>query len=261
MTDASPVLGIAEIDRELAASMPPGWVGIVLGSSGSGMSLFSKQFAQARTPQVPVLYYTTYERTDDVRKAFEDFGWTSDGIQIVNLSDEYFDRVLRRDLEVSLLRERGLSYRDLIDTAHAPARRRTYNLSSRLLSDLAGLSGPFRLVVDSIDFFLEVLDAAEVMTMVRQIRHRVQTLGGQALLVMVSDVHDRRTTGLLEDLADLVVELGGGPSTDSFDQLFAIRKVRNHPEKTSVGVARMTPAGLVIPPRSGPPAATEGRSG
>ena len=258
MSDPAPVLGIEEIDRELAASMPPGWVGLLVGASGSGMSLFSKQFAQARPQDMPVLYYTTYERTEDVRKAFQDFGWPTDGIQIVNLSDEYYERVLRRDLEVSLVRERGLRYKDLIDTTNAPASRRSYNLTGRLLADLAVLDRPFRLVVDSIDFFLEVLDPGDVMAMVRQIRHRVQTLGGQALLVMVSEVHERRTSGLLEDLADLVVELGGGPATDSFEQLFAIRKVRNHPEKTSGGVARMTDHGLVVPPRG--PTATDGRS-
>lgn len=259
MSDGPPVLGITEIDRELSPHMPPGWIGILLGASGSGMSLFAKQFAQAGSGGAPVLYYTTYERTEDIQKAFQDFGWSSAGVQVVNLSDEYYERVLRRDLEVSRLRERGLSYKDLIDTSNAPVRRRSYNLTSRLLSDLAALDHPFRLVVDSIDFFLEVLDPGEVMMMVRQIRHRVQALGGQALLVMVSEVHDRRTTGLLEDLADLVVELGAGPPAESFEQLFAIRKVRNHPEKTSVGVARMTPHGLVVPPRPNPAGATEGR--
>ena len=259
MTDPSPVLGIDEIDRELGSYMPPGWIGILIGASGAGMSLLAKQFAQAGAGGSPVLYYTTYERTEDIQKAFQDFGWSYDGIQVVNLSDEYYERVLRRDLEVSRLRERGLSYKDLIDTSNAPVRRRSYNLTSRLLSDLAGLDHPFRLVVDSIDFFLEVLDPGEVMMMVRQIRHRVQALGGQALLVMVSEVHDRRTTGLLEDLADLVVELGAGAAADSYEHLFSIRKVRNHPEKTSVGIARMTPHGLVVSPHPSGPAPVEGR--
>ncbi len=257
MSDDFPVLGIAEVDRELGPLMPPGWVGILRGGSGSGMSLFAKQFAQAGAGKLPVFYYTTYERTEDILKAFHDFGWSTDGIEVVNISEEYYERVLRRDLEVSKLRERGLSYKDLTDTASAPTRRRSYNLTNRLLSDLAGLDRPFRLVLDSIDFFLEVLDAADVMMMVRQIRHRVQTLGGQALLSMVAEVHDRRTTGLLEDLSDLVVELGAGPTMDSFEHLFAIRKVRNHPEKTSVGLARMTAHGLVVPPRASPATAPD----
>ncbi len=247
-----PVLGLDEVDRELAPVMPPGWVGILRGGSGSGMSLFAKQFAQAGNGKIPVLYYTTYERTEDIEKAFRDFGWSTAGIQVVNLSEEYFERVLLRDLEVSRRRERGLTFKELTEVAAPPTGRRSYNLTSRLLSDLAALDHPFRLVVDSIDFFLEVLDASDVMMMVRQIRHRVQALGGQALLCMVADVHDRRTTGLLEDLADLVVELAGGPATETYEHLFAIRKVRNHPEKTTVGVARMTAGGLVVQPPAEP---------
>ncbi|MCI4337171.1 MAG: hypothetical protein L3K17_08305 [Thermoplasmata archaeon] len=247
MPHVAPILGIPEIDKELVNALPPGWIGLVLGQSGSGLPLFAKQFAQAGAGTTSVRYYTTYERTADILQAFADFGWNVDQIEIVNLADEYFDRVLRRDLEVSRLRERGLTYHDLVDSSQAPAQRRSYNLTNRVLSDLAALDAPFRLVVDSLDFFLEVLDPGEVMTMVRQIRHRVQSLGGQALLLLQSEAHDRRTTGLLEDLADLVVELHSDRRTDAFEQVFAIRKVRNHPEKTRVALARMTPHGLVVP--------------
>lgn len=245
-TPAAPILGIPEVDQELGDALPPGWVGLVIGHSGSGLPLFAKQFAHAGAGVTPVRYYTTYERTADILQAFSDFDWKVEGIEIVNLADEYFDRVLRRDLEVSRVRERGLTYRDLVDRPPSPARPRTYNLTNRLLSDLAALDSPFRLVVDSLDFFLEVLDPSEVMSMVRQVRHRVQALGGQAMLLMQADVHDRRTTGLLEDLADLVVELKSDRRADAFEQQLAVRKLRNHPEKTRVTVARMTPHGFAV---------------
>lgn len=248
MTDNGAVIGVPEIDRDLAPALPPGWLGLLLGQSGSGMTLFAKQFAQAGGSQSPVLFYTTYERTEDIQRAFTDFGWKFKGIQIVNLSEEYYETVLRRDLEVSRLRERGVSYKELIDTSTSPVRRRSYNLTNRLLSDLAALEHPFRLVVDSLDFFLEVLDPGDVMMMVRQVRHRVQALGGQALLAVQSEVHDLRTTGLLEDLADLVIEVRADQRGDSVEHLFAVRKVRNHPEKTSVGVAKMTAHGLTVLP-------------
>lgn len=243
---AAPVLGIPEVDDDLGGALPPGWVGIVMGQSGSGLPLFAKQFAHAGAGVIPVRYYTTYERTADILRAFADFEWKVDGVEIVNLSDEYFDRVLRRDLEVSRVRERGLTYHDLVGGPPPNDRPRTYNLTNRLLSDLAAQESSFRLVVDSLDFFLEVLDPSEVMSMVRQVRHRVQALGGQALLLMQSDVHDRRTTGLLEDLADLVVELRSDRHGDAYEQQLAIRKLRNHPEKTRVTLARMTPRGFVV---------------
>jgi KaiC/GvpD/RAD55 family RecA-like ATPase len=242
-----PVMGIPALDAELAPVLPPGWLGLLVGRSGSGVALFAKQFAQAGVGSTPVLYYTTYERTEDVQRAFRDFGWSSEGVTVVNLADEYYERVLKRDLEVSQARERGLSYRDVERAPPATVRRRTYNLANRLLSDLSAVEGPFRLVLDSLDFFLEVLEPAEVMMVARQIRHLAQAHGGETFLVIQAEIHERRTTGLLEDLADLVIELRAEPRPDTYEHQFAIRKVRNHPEKTRILVARATDHGLVLP--------------
>lgn len=248
MPDPRPILGLAELDRELATVLPPGWLGLLVGRSGSGMPLFAKQFAAAGAGATPVRYYTTYERTEDVQRAFRDFGWSSEGITVVNLADEYYERVLKRDLEVSQARERGLSYRDVERAPPAAVKRRTYNLANRLLSDLSTVEGPFRLVLDSLDFFLEVLEPAEVMMVARQIRHLAQAHGGETFLVLQAEIHERRTTGLLEDLADLVVELRAEPRPDTYEHVFAIRKVRNHPEHTRIAIARATEHGLVLPP-------------
>jgi len=250
------ILGIPDVDAELAAWLPPGWVGLLEGGSGSGLPLLAKQYAQAARERSPVLYYTTYERTADVQKAFDDFGWDAGHVQIVNLAEEYYERVLRRDLEVSRNRDRGLTLKDL--QAEPPtAPRRSYNITGRVLSDLAALEQPFRMVIDSLDFFLEIVEPGEAMTMVRQIRHRVQALGGEVLLLVQAESHARRTIGLLEDLADLVVELRAEARVDSFAHLLAVKKVRNHPERTSIRVARMSAHGLVVPPRVElPPAPT-----
>ncbi|MCI4321348.1 MAG: RAD55 family ATPase [Thermoplasmata archaeon] len=258
-TDQS-VLGIPELDPELFPYMPPGWLGLLVGHSGAGTPLFAKQFAQAMVGASPVLYYTTYERTEDVHKAFRDFGWDPDGVQIVNLSEEYFRNVLVRSLEVSQRRERGLKVADLSTTNRPkPSAAATYNITSRLLADLAALDGRFRLVLDSLDFFFEVLENADVMTMVRQIRHRAQELGGQALLVVQGEFHERRVSGMLEDMADVVVELTARPRGEAYEHLLAVRKIRNHPERTRILPARMTETGLTVARPD--PKATATRSG
>ena len=249
MPEARPVLGIPEVDGDLGPWLPPGWLGLLVGDAGSGTTLVAKQAAHAGDDDVPVLFYTTYERTEDIRSAFSDFGWSIDGVRIVNLAEEYYDRVLKRDLEVSRRRDRGVSFKDLAAAKGASSPRRTYNPASRLLSDLAQLDGSFRLVVDSLDFFLEVMDPGDVMMVVRQIRHRVQTLGGSVWLLLQPSGHERRAIGPLEDLADLVVELRSEPKVDAFEHLLAVRKVRNHPERTSIRIVRMTDRGLSVPPK------------
>jgi KaiC/GvpD/RAD55 family RecA-like ATPase len=246
VADDQSVLGIPELDPELFPYMPPGWLGLLVGHSGSGTPLFAKQFAQAMVGTSPVLYYTTYERTEDVHRAFRDFGWDPDGVQIVNLSEEYFRNVLVRSLDVSQLRERGLKLADLDQSRPHVALPATYNITSRILSDLAALDGSFRLVLDSLDFFFEVLDTSDVMTVVRQIRHRAQELGGQALLVVQGEFHERRVSGMLEDMADLVVELAARQRGETYEHSLAVRKIRNHPERTRVLPVRMTQTGLMI---------------
>lgn len=241
-----PVFGIGPLDAVLTPALPAGWLGLLEGAAGSGSSLLAKQFAAASPAKLPVFYYSAYERPETVLGIFRERGWPVEGLTVVNLAEEYFDRVLRRDLEVSRTRERGLTVSDLLGPQPPPVRRRFYNLESRMLADLAGIESPFRLVLDSLDFLLEVLPAADVMVVARQARHLCQELGGQVLLVVQSDVHERRLQGYLEDLADLVVELRseltpGGPAHQ-----IGVRKVRNHPELAQLMEVRATTKGLTI---------------
>ena len=98
-----------------------------------------------------------------------------------------------------------------------------------MLSDLAKIDSPFRLVVDSVDFFLEVMEPHELTTVARQIRHRCQTIGGHALLAAHSIAHERSVFSLLQDLADLVVELKAEPKLDHYEHTLSLEKVGNRP--------------------------------
>ncbi len=233
MSDPLRILGIPEIDQPIQTALPPGWLALLTGHSGSGAPLLAKQFANAGVGIAPVLYYTTYERSDDVVKAFTDFGWDPTGVKIVNLAEEYYQRVLVRGLDVASARERGLS----LDQLSEPARDRgtaSFSLTNRMLSDLAAIDAAFRLVVDSIDFFFEVLEPRDVTTVARQIRHRCHTMGGQALLTAHTIAHDRTVFGLLEDLADLSFDLRAEPRDDRYEHTLFIDKVGNRPDLSRI---------------------------
>jgi KaiC/GvpD/RAD55 family RecA-like ATPase len=234
MTDAQRIFDIPEIDQPLFTALPPGWLALLIGHSGSGAPLLAKQFAHAGVGNVPVLFYTTYERSEDVRKTFDDYGWDPAGIKIVNLADEYYERVLERGLDVAQARERGLSYEDAIAPAPEERMTRSFSLTNRMLSDLASIDAPFRLVVDSVDFFFEVLELREVTTVARQIRHRCQSIGGQALLTAHSIAHDRPVFGLLQDLADLVFQLRAEPRGGVYDHTLYVEKAGYRPELSRI---------------------------
>ncbi len=226
-----PLFAIPELDTLLEGQLPRGWLGLLSGTPGSGLELLAKQFSQAGVPGAPVVLYTTSERTEDIRRAMKTFGWRDD-IRIENFSDDYYDQVLSRALEVSRYRERGISPEELAGFRLEHLGAPPVNFVTRLLVELSGLDRPFRLIIDSLDFFLEQAETASVISLVRQIRYRAQRVGGYALLTYHPAIHDVKTTGILEDIADLLLDVQvkeGRPRNEHYLQL---RKVRNHPEST-----------------------------
>jgi len=252
MSDTQRVFGIPEIDQPVWTALPPGWLAVLSGTSGSGAPLLAKQFAHAGAGDVPVLFYTTYERTEDVRKAFDDFGWDPAEIEIVNLADEYFERVLVRGLEVAKAREGGISITDLVGNKERDRALTPFSLTNRMLSDLAKIDSPFRMVVDSVDFFLEVMEPHELTTVARQIRHRCQTIGGHALLTAHSVSHERSVFGLLQDLADLVFDLKAEPRVHRFEHTLSVEKVANRPDLTRIWNATLGENGWHVDERTAP---------
>lgn len=252
MAETQRIFGIPEIDQPVWTALPPGWLSVLSGTSGSGAPLLAKQFAHAGVGEVPVLFYTTYERTEDVRKAFDDFGWDPAEIKIVNLADEYFERVLVRGLEIARAREGGVSIDELVESRPQDRVLTPFSLTNRMLSDLAQIDTPFRMVVDSVDFFLEVMEPHDLTTVARQIRHRCQTIGGHALLTAHSIAHERSVFGLLQDLADLVFDLKAEPRVDHYEHTLSIEKVANRPDLTRIWAAELGESGWRVQDRAPP---------
>jgi KaiC/GvpD/RAD55 family RecA-like ATPase len=112
-----------------------------------------------------------------------------------------------------------------------------------MLADLAVMDTPFRLVLDSADFFFEVLQPNDVTTIVRQIKYRCQAVGGQALVTVHSRTRERPTISALEDLADLVFELRAEPRGARYEHTLFLEKVRNRPDLQRILRAVMSETG------------------
>jgi KaiC/GvpD/RAD55 family RecA-like ATPase len=252
VSDDQRIFGIPEIDDALWPALPPGWLALLSGHSGSGAPLLAKQFAHAGVGSVPVLFYTTYERTEDVSTAFEEFGWDPAEVKVVNLAAEYYDRVLMHGLDIARAREKGISLGELVEARDPTAAPKSFSLTNRMLSDLAEIDHPFRLVLDSVDFFLEVLEPRDVTTVARQIRHRCRSIGGQALLMAHSVGQDRALFGLLHDLADAAFELKSEPDGTRYRHTLFVDKVANHPELGRIEPLHVAEHGWVSGPAEPP---------
>ncbi|MCL4324390.1 MAG: RAD55 family ATPase [Candidatus Thermoplasmatota archaeon] len=238
------IFGIPEIDSQLGGVLPKGWAGILTGAPGSGIELLAKQFTGFAPEKVPVYYYTTIERTEDVLAALRGFGW-KENINLVNILEEYYDQVLSLNLEVSRFREMGISPEDISQFTMKGIKEKRVNFVTRMINDIATLDKPFRLVVDSLDFFLEQAEASDVISMVRQIRYRAQRVGGRAIMTLTPQIHDNRVTGTLETIADVLLSLEVEERSANFRYAVAIEKVRNHPESTGLIRVNVGEEGIV----------------
>jgi KaiC/GvpD/RAD55 family RecA-like ATPase len=237
------VLGVPEFDEPLAEALPPGFLAVLGGGTAAGAPILARQFARAAVGAVPVLYYTTYERSEDLKQAFRDCATDPEALTIVNLADEYYERVLVRGLDVARLRQRGLSLEDLLTDSRPSRAPAPYRLADRMLSDLAGIDAPFRLIIDSLDFFFEVLGPEDVMKVAREVRHCCRAVGGQALLAVHGHRNEAAIGGLLTDLADLVLELRAEPKGDRFEHTLLVEKVGHRPDLARVLPLRLGEAG------------------
>ncbi|MCI4363373.1 MAG: hypothetical protein L3K13_03600 [Thermoplasmata archaeon] len=224
--------------------MRGGWLALLLDRPGTGAQLLAKQFAHASPRGRNTLFYSTTEPTADLPEVFRGFGWDPAGIHFTELDRVYFARMHRRELETAQARERGLSLAELAPVDHPIDTPTPGGLSQKLLSDLAQLDGPFRLVLDSSDFLFEVLDPLEGSTLVRQIRNRALELGGEALVLLNPEVVDRRHRSLLEGIADVVIRLEKPEQLATTNRRLLLEKLRNHPERCGVFTVEPSPGGF-----------------
>ncbi len=248
MAGTPPILGVPEFDEPIVRALPAGFLAILGGGTASGAPILARQFARAALGSVPVLYYTTYDHTEDLSRAFRDAGADPGALTIVNLADEYYERVLVRGLDVARFRERGLSLDDLRVEGKAARAPGPFRLADRMLADLAGFDAPFRLVIDSIDFFFEVLGPKEVMQVAREVRRCCRTLGGQALIAFHAPRHETSGGGLLVDLADLVLEVRAEAKAERFHHTLLVEKVGYRPDLTRMLPLRLGEAGWEFGP-------------
>lgn len=236
--------GIPELDRSLGG-IPEGFAILVYGSPGSGTELFAKQFAAAGAGKENVIYFTTSERDVDVKKTIEHFGWNPN-ITIVNIGEEYYQRVLAKELEISKYRQEGVSVKD-IKRLRSHEISKGINFLTKITYEISKLKPPFRVIIDSLDFFMEYYEPQHVISALRTIKAHSQYQRGIVLATMLKGVHEPKMESGVEEVVDIIIELEKLRREKEFQRYLIIQKVRNHPEK--VGIMEYTITGKGITPK------------
>ena len=226
--------GIPALDKAIMEGIPKGYTVLCIGPPGAGVELFAKRFASAGTGE-NVTYFSTSERDDDVIKTMDDFGWNTD-LKIVNIGTMYYEKVLAKHLEVSKYRLEGLTMRDIrqYKLQGKDKEDKNYNFLTTLTYEISKLEPPYRIVLDSMNFFLEYYNHAEVLSALRTIKAHTQHNEGVALVTLVKGVLDSHIESGIEEIVDCIIELERLRDGFEFKRNLLIRKIRNHPEKTGI---------------------------
>jgi KaiC/GvpD/RAD55 family RecA-like ATPase len=225
--------GVKALDDTLGGGLPIGFTTLVSGSPGAGMELFAKQFASAGKDNENIIYVSTTERNEDVLSTMKRFGWKQE-LNIINIGTRYYETVLARKLEVSKYRYEGLAKEDIDALIHGAESEREENFLSNLTYEVSKLEPPFRLVIDSLDFFLEQHQHKDVISALRMIKAHVQHSESVAFFTLQKDVYEKRTYSGIEGVVDCIIELDTWAEKSEFKRFIMIKKLRNHPERTGI---------------------------
>lgn len=236
MTGNNVSFGIPALDKALMNGIPKGYTILCLGSPGAGVELFAKRFASVNPSKESVTYFSTSERDEDILETMKEFNWDSN-IKIVNIGTMYYEKVLAKHLEVSRYRLEGLTMRDIRQfklSQEKAAEMDTQNFMTTVTYEISKMKPPFRIVLDSLNFFLEYYNHKDVLSAIRTIKAHTQHNGGVALVTLVKGVLDSHIESGIEEIVDCIIELERQRDGFEFKRNLLIRKVRNHPEKTGI---------------------------
>ncbi len=236
--------GIEELDKALMGGVPKGFTMLLYGPPGSGTELFAKQFAAAGIGKENVLYFTTIERDEDIIATMQSFGWPTE-MRIINIGTEYYHKVLEKELVISKYREEGIPASEIFQ----PARKREekeVNFLTKITYEVSSLKPPFRIVVDSFDFFLNHYERWKVISALRTIKAHTQFKGGVALITLLTNGHDNPAKSGIEEIVDIILELEINRVDHEFERHMIIKKVRNHPEKVGIFKYDVGDKGIIL---------------
>lgn len=218
-------IGIPALDDHLGGGVQSGSTVLVVGGPGSGTEYFAKQFASAG--EEPVTYFTSTERDEDILNVMREHSWRTD-MKIINVGRRYYEVVLAKKLEISRFRQEGITIDDIKRIRQQDVRKEE-NFLTFLSYEISKLTPPFRIVINSLDFFLENYDSAEVLMAMRTIKAHTQHSESLTLMTMLKGVHASRIQSSIEDLSDVIFELDREKIGQEFKKYIIVQKVRNRP--------------------------------
>ena len=235
--------GIPQLDRILMDGVPRGSSILVEGTTGSGQELFAKQFASAGVGSENVIYFPTDESDEDLITTMKRFKWKTN-LKTVNIFTQYYEKVLVRELMANRYKQEGLSAREISRFRGTAIDREKVNFLNETVYEISRVKPPFRVVIDSLDFFLTHYPFNEVLAALQTIKAHVQYNNGLALFTMSSEAFERTKQMSIEAIADIIFSMEVTKMASTYENHLLVKKVRNYPEKAAILIYAITENGI-----------------
>ncbi len=239
--------GIPKFDTVIGGGIPRGFTIIARGAPGTGMELFAKQFVSPVEDPKKTFYVSTTEKDDEIRGLMQKYRWPSD-LQIRAMGHEYNTRTLQRDLAASRLRLNGFTMSDIQRLAKT---RFVETVGDNYLTDLAmtvtSLGHYYRVAIDSMDFFFQRHEPAQVLSTMRLMQTHTQDNRGLLFITQSTGVVSSALEGEMASIADILLDFEVHQMGTEFETRLTIKKFRNRPENMAMIAFRVTPEEGITP--------------
>ena len=158
-------------------------------------------------------------------------GWSTD-TTVVDIGDKYHDTVLMRRLEITRYRQEGLKVKDVHE--YAEMSDRPFNFLTYLTHEIFGVKPPFRVIVDSLDFFIDTYGVEEVLSSLRTLRAYTNKNKSLMIVTLTKGVFDAKVQNSIDALMDTLIELERERVGKKFESNLIVSKVKNFPERSRI---------------------------
>lgn len=238
--------GIKKLDDLLGGGFQKGFTTFISAIPGTNIEIFTKQLASSNEP----IYISTDETKNEIIDTMQSFSWDTENIYFEDIAQRHLDYV--RDGEskrISIYQKRS---RDKIKELIKQGSQGLPAQHSGEGDYLAVLSRNFRdnaskkIIVNSLDFFIERYSANDVLYTVKAGKINIAQHRGVLILILTRGIHGTRIERNLESLADCILELDVVRKGSSFERLLSVKKIRNYAKKVGTARYEITDRGLIL---------------
>lgn len=185
--------GISGLDAQYGGGLPSASLFLLTSEPTTATGVFAAQYAGAGLTEGEVVYYFSLEQpAADVRKAIAGFVKNEKDLERLRIIDGYPNQFA--NVPDDAKRRIGLGKGENALTA----------LETLLVNPK--LTGPVRIIVESMSELLAQYDTDRVFRALRVLKGVMSALDGTAVVTLVSSLHDDRVTAQAKHIADGIVE-------------------------------------------------------